>query len=83
MNCDNILAIKVNERNKHAIEIQNVLTKHGCEIRARLGLPQQDIGACTDVGLLILQICDEKETIDKMVEELNTIDSVSAKYMTL
>ena len=83
MNCDNILAIKTNERKKHSVEIQNVLTKHGCEIRARLGLPQQDIGSCTDIGLLILQICDDKETLDKMVEELNMIPSVSAKYMTL
>lgn len=83
MNCDNILAIKVDERKKHSVKIQSILTKHGCEIMARLGLPQQDVGTCTDVGLMILQICGDKEVLDKMVAELNQIDSVSAKYMTL
>ena len=83
MDCSYILAIKVDERSEHAADVQKVLTKHGCEIRARLGLPQQDINSCTNVGLLILQVCSDDDTMDTMIEELNTIKSVTAKYMTL
>ena len=50
MNCDYILAIKIDERKENSLSVQKVLTKHGCEIRARLGLPQQDMNSCTDVG---------------------------------
>ena len=83
MNCDYILAVKINERNENSMAVQKVLTKHGCEIRARLGLPQQDTDSCTDAGLLILQVCSDDETMDNMTAELNDIPSVKAKYMAL
>lgn len=83
MNCNNILGISVDERNEHAVEIQKVLTKYGCEIMARLGLPQQGVNSCTNKGLLILQICANEDCLDEIVEELNTIKSVTAQYMTL
>ena len=83
MNCNNILGIKVDKRNDNAIAIQKVLTDHGCEIRARLGLPQQDTNTCTEKGLLVLQICDDNQIMDSIVHALNQIESVTAKYMTL
>jgi riboflavin synthase len=81
MNCNYILGIKVDERNENAVAIQKVLTEHGCEIRARLGLPQQDMNSCTDVGLLILQICSDDDSMESLLEELNSIPSVTANYM--
>ncbi len=83
MNCNYILGIKVDQRSEQASNIQKVLTEHGCEIRARLGLPQQDMNSCTDVGLLILQICSDGEAMDALVKELNKIPSVTAKYMDI
>ncbi len=83
MSCNYILGIKVDERSEHAAGIQKILTEHGCEIRARLGLPQQDMNSCTDVGLMILQICSDDEAMDKLVDELNKIPSVTAKYMDI
>jgi len=83
MNCNYILAIKVDERSENSTKIQKVLTKHGCEIRARLGLPQQDMNSCTDIGLLILQVCSDDKMMKDMTAELNEITSVKAKYMTL
>jgi hypothetical protein len=83
MNCDYVLAVKINERAENSLSVQQILTKHGCEIRARLGLPQQDMSSCTDVGLLILQICSDDKTMDNMTAELNGIPSVKAKYMSM
>jgi len=83
MNCNNILGITIEERAKHSLAIQEVLSKHGCDIMARLGLPQQDRGTCSDKGLMILQICADKKTMDLLVSELNEIEAVAAKYMIL
>lgn len=83
MQCDNILGIKVDNRNNDSTSVQQVLTNHGCEIRARLGVPQQDTNSCSNIGLLILQVCDDTDSMDKLVGELNNIESVTAKYMTI
>lgn len=83
MQCDNILGIKVDNRTTDSTSVQQVLTNHGCEIRARLGIPQQDTNSCSNIGLLILQVCDSPENMDKIVGELNTIESVTAQYMTI
>lgn len=83
MQCNNILAIKVDNRNNDSTSVQQVLTNHGCEIRARLGVPQQDVNSCTNIGLLILQVCDSTDQMDKLIGELNGIESVTAKYMTM
>ncbi len=83
MNCYTILGISVDERRETAVDVQRVLTKHGCEIQARLGLPQQDHGSCTNKGLLILQMCTPKEDMETIRSELNQINSVTADFMTL
>jgi hypothetical protein len=83
MDTDYILAVKISERNDNAAAVQKILTGHGCEIRARLGLPQQERNSCTDAGLLILHIISDEKTMIKMCAELNSIGSVSAKYMDL
>lgn len=83
MNCNNILGITVNERREHSAEIQAILTKHGCEIVARLGLPQQERDTCTNKGLMVLVICDPQDAMEAMVKELNEISSVNAQYMTM
>lgn len=83
MNCNNILAINIDDRKGNSNTVQQVLTSHGCEIRARLGIPQQDTNTCTNKGLLILQVCDTTENMDVLTNELNGIESVNAKYMTI
>ncbi len=83
MDTDYILAVKISNRSGHSEEVQKILTGHGCEIRARLGLPQQERNSCTDEGLLILHIISDDKTMIKMCDELNGIESVRAKYMDL
>ena len=83
MDTDYILAVKISGRSEHSAAVQKILTGHGCEIRARLGLPQQERNSCTDAGLLILHIISDEKTMEKMCAELNEIGTVSAKYMDL
>ena len=83
MDCNIILGISIDERKTNSSEVQKVLTNHGCEIRARLGIPQQDSNTCTDKGIIIIQLCADHFLMETIIEELNTIPSVSAKYMAL
>ncbi|MCK5129176.1 MAG: hypothetical protein KAQ68_04960 [Clostridiales bacterium] len=83
MNCNNIIGILIDERKAKAQDVQKVLTAHGCEIRARLGIPQQDSNSCTDKGIIIIQLCADEHQMEQIIEALNSIPSVSAQYMTL
>lgn len=83
MDKHNVMVISVATRNEVSTEIQSVLTKHGCAIHARLGLPQQDSSACTNEGLVILQLFAEEEELETVKSELNAINGVKADYLII
>lgn len=77
-----IMAVLINHRSKKAPEVQEVLTKHGCCIRMRLGLHEAgDI--CSEEGLVLLQVCGPEEDIQALEKDLNTMEGIQAKTMTI
>lgn len=77
-----IIAVLVNYRSRHAGEIQQILTKHGCLIKVRLGLHEAG-NVCSENGLIILQLDGEKGEIIAFHDELNGIEGVAAKIMEI
>jgi hypothetical protein len=78
------MAIRVSDRNKNAVKIQEVLTKHGCDINMRLGLHDQEDGdVCSPCGTLILQLCCSMEPAKLVEADLLKIDGVRAKIIDL
>jgi metal-responsive CopG/Arc/MetJ family transcriptional regulator len=82
MGCYNVMAILVNERSNSAKELQDVLTRYGCIISVRLGLHQAG-NACSEEGLIILQLCGSSEEIKALEDNLNSIKGVKAKSIEL
>lgn len=82
MSCYNIMALLISHRSKKAVHVQEVLTKHGCTIRMRLGLHEAG-DVCSEEGLVLLQLCGEKEEIQALEDELNSLDGVKAKTMSI
>ncbi|WP_205665706.1 hypothetical protein [Anoxybacter fermentans] len=81
MECSTIMAIKINNRNIDAPKFQELITKHGCIIKTRLGIHEVD--NCAKEGLIILQLCGKDEDIQALGEEINSLDTVKAKWMKL
>jgi len=78
------MAIIQKNKIETATKVQEVLTKNGCHIRIRLGLNEAKIGGCSDSGIILLQICTDDLSVVKIMEkELNAIDNVRVKHMTL
>ncbi|AZR74813.1 hypothetical protein BBF96_03865 [Anoxybacter fermentans] len=75
------MAIKINNRNIDAPKFQELITKHGCIIKTRLGIHEVD--NCAKEGLIILQLCGKDEDIQALGEEINSLDTVKAKWMKL
>ncbi|MCX7748104.1 MAG: hypothetical protein N2645_14650 [Clostridia bacterium] len=82
MSCYNVMAVLINHRTKKAIGVQEVLTKHGCIIKMRLGLHETG-DFCSEGGLVILQLCGTGEQIAALEADLNAIDGVKAKNMNI
>lgn len=82
MSCYNIMAILIKGRSNKAPNVQEVLTRHGCSIKMRLGLHETG-DVCSEDGLIILQVCGESEQIKALEADLNSIEGVKAKSMNI
>lgn len=78
----NIMAVLINHRSKKAPTVQEVFTKYGCTIKMRLGLHEAG-DVCSEEGLVLLQLAGEKSEIKKLEDELNGIEGVKAKTMSI
>jgi hypothetical protein len=83
MNCFNIIAMRLQQRTQSAPAVQKTLTRFGCNIKMRLGLYDVSEDFCSNDGLVLLQVCGEKDELDKMLVELNEIKGVKAKMIDL
>ncbi len=84
MNCYQIMAVRISDRSKSAVEVQKVLTDHGCSILTRLGLHDQSApGTCSPSGLLVLQLCSCSDESKDLERKLNMLDGVKARLVDL
>ena len=81
--CSTIVAILQERRVETASKVQDVLTEYGCYIRVRLGLHDAAMESCSNTGLILLQCCGEKGTIEEMQQKLQAITNVKVKIMSL
>jgi hypothetical protein len=78
---NSLMAVKIGARAQHASEVQDILTKYGCNIKTRVGFHDTDENHCSTDGILILQLFGEDELIKTMLGELNAQHEVSAKFI--
>jgi metal-responsive CopG/Arc/MetJ family transcriptional regulator len=76
------MTLILNNRVKNAIKLQDVLTESGCIIKTRLGLHEAG-DACSNEGLIILQLAGSEEEIQALEKKLNSVDGVKAKNVQI
>ena len=77
-----ILGIQIGDREHEALKVQELLTKHGCIIKTRLGLHESGEGLCSSKGLVLLEFLPNKEVeIEEMESELSKLESVIVRKM--
>lgn len=78
-----IMALTISPRNTNAPKVQEILTKHGCIIKTRLGLHEVSTGDCSQEGLVILHISGTDEETEALSKELSTLADVKVNYMKI
>lgn len=82
-NCCYIVGIRVNHRVANAVGLQEYLTRYGCNIKLRVGLHETNEKFCADDGVIMLQLCGEKDALEAMVAGLNAMEGITAKMLEL
>lgn len=78
-----IMAIKLENRLDNAALVQNILTRYGCYIKTRLGIPyHKEDGSCSNSGLIILEIINQDAIFD-LKNELLQIGDISLNIMEI
>lgn len=78
-----MMAIKVNGRTANAVRVQEIFTKYGCNIKTRVGFHEVNEDKCSMDGILILQLFGEETEIKAMLGEMEKIEGVTAKIISL
>lgn len=75
-----VMGILVDKRTKSAPRVQEILTKYGDSILSRVGM--HDPGE-EQHGLITLNVRDKSEVISSLSEELEALDGVQVKTITM
>ncbi len=76
-----ICGVHITERLEHALQVQQVLTEFGRNIKTRLGLHEvNDVGEGPN-GLVLIEFVGSDATFNEFTERLRGIVGVEAKQM--
>lgn len=78
-----IIGVRVDNRLVSVAKFQETLTKDGCSIKTRLGLHDVGENVCSADGIVIIQPYGAKDEVDKLVNELNDLEGITAKLIDL
>lgn len=80
---NSLMAVRIVQRNVRAQEVQEVLTKYGCNIATRVGFHETGVDHCSNDGYIVMQLCGNERERRQMLDELNKIEGVTAKFIEL
>jgi len=63
-----VIGVNLKDRAENSQRFQEILTKYGCSIRTRIGIHHSENGACTNKGIVLLDVDGEEQ---QLVEELS------------
>lgn len=77
------LLVVVNKRKDEAVTVQKILTEWGCFIKTRLGLHEDCLDNCSEIGTIILEVVGDPVKHDELTRKLNLLKGVTAELVKL
>jgi hypothetical protein len=76
-----ICGIHITERMEHALQVQQVLTEFGGNIKTRLGLHEISDAGGGPNGLVLIEFVGDEGRFDEFVHKVNKVVGVEVKKM--
>jgi hypothetical protein len=76
-----ILGILISNRMKEAVAFQELITKHGCNIKTRLGLHNVSGEFCSSQGLVLMEMYGSEQEILDLESKLKKLDGLQVQKM--
>ena len=76
-----ILGIKLAHRTNTSTLFQEVITRHGCNIKTRIGLHQVSENKCSPDGVILLEILGEDDEVESLENEIRAIPHAEVQKM--
>jgi len=76
-----IIGIKIHKRTSEALQLQNILTKYGCNIKTRLGLHEVNDNVCSTAGIILLELIGNVNEMDSLEQELKSVNGYEVQKM--
>lgn len=77
----NVIGIFVGDRQQESLEVQKILTNHGCSIKTRVGLHEVTNEFCSTGGLILLELTGDMSEQDNLIQALESINNIQVKKM--
>jgi len=77
----NVIGIFVGDRQQESLEVQKILTTHGCSIKTRVGLHEVTNEFCSTGGLILLELTGDVKEQDNLIQALERINNIQVKKM--
>jgi len=68
-----VLGVLLDHRNDVAVDFQKILTKHGCNIRTRLGLHHANNHKCPLGGVILLDVIGSDDDIASIENDIKSL----------
>lgn len=76
-----ILGVKLNQRVGTAPKFQEIITKHGCNIKSRIGLHNVENGKCSPSGVILLEVIGDDAEINEIEKDIKDLGSAELQKM--
>ncbi len=76
-----VVTVLISRRTEDVPRFQEVLTRHGCVIKTRLGI--HEVEGCGEDGLVILYVACEERELASLTADIDALGTVRAKVTKL
>ena len=76
-----VLGVLLGKRQDSAAKFQEIITKHGCSIKTRIGLHHADANKCPIGGVILLDLIGEDAELQALEDEIKALPDVNIQKM--
>ncbi|OGI04904.1 MAG: hypothetical protein A2Y25_00570 [Candidatus Melainabacteria bacterium GWF2_37_15] len=76
-----ILGVLLRKRTVTSPEFQAIISRHGCNIKTRIGIHNASNNVCSPDGVILLDVIGEETDIQALENDLRAVDGAEVQKM--